>query len=72
MTVEELEAAFIGIDLPEEAQLYPGVIIRDVPKFIASHITTIKNANNARMSDAFIDRLVRLLDVIEERTKDNN
>jgi len=70
MTVEELEAAFIGIDLPEEAQLYPGVIIRDVPKFIASHIATIKNASNARMSDAFVDRLVRLLEIIEQRDKD--
>ena len=70
MTVEELEAAFTGIDLPEEAQLYPGVIIRDVPKFIASHIATIKNASNARMSDAFVDRLVRLLEIIEQRDKD--
>ncbi|TCD00055.1 DUF6965 family protein [Pedobacter psychroterrae] len=69
MTVEELEAAFIGIDLPEEAELYPGVIVRDVPKFIASHIATIKNASNARMSDAFVDRLVRLLDIIEQRDK---
>lgn len=69
MTVEELEAAFVGIDLPEEAELYPGVIVKDVPKFISSHITTIKNASNARMSDAFVDRLVRLLEIIEERNK---
>lgn len=69
MTVEELETAFIGIDLPEEAELYPGVIVRDVPKFIASHIATIKNASNARMSDAFVDRLVRLLEIIEQRDK---
>ncbi|RZM21468.1 MAG: hypothetical protein EOO88_33145 [Pedobacter sp.] len=69
MTVEELEASFVGIDLPEEAELYPGVIVRDVPKFIASHIATIKNASNARMSDAFVDRLVRLLEIIEERDK---
>ena len=67
MTIDELEAAFIGIDLPDEAELYPGVIVRDLPKFIASHITTIKNASNARMSDAFVDRLVRLLEIINER-----
>ena len=69
MTVEELEAAFIGITLPEEAELYPGVVVKDVPKFVESHITTIKNASNARMSDAFVDRLVRLLEIIEERDK---
>ncbi len=71
MTIDELEAAFVGINLPEEAELYPGVIIRDIPKFIASHIVTIKNASNARMSDVFVDRLVRLLDIIEEQDKAN-
>ena len=69
MTVEELEAAFEGIDLPEEAELYTGVIVRDVPKFIASHITTIKNASNARMSDVFVDRLVRLLEIINQQNE---
>lgn len=69
MTIEELEAEFSGIELPREARLYPGVVVKDVPKFIASHITTIKNAQNARMSDVFIDRLVRLLEIIKQHNE---
>ena len=69
MTVEELEAAFEGIDLPEEVELYSGVVVKDVPKFIESHITTIKNASNLRMSGVFVDRLVRLLEIINEKNQ---
>ncbi|TDQ08594.1 DUF6965 family protein [Pedobacter metabolipauper] len=71
MTYEELEGAFHGITVPDEAQLDDGVRITNVPKFIKSHLQVIKGAQNARMSTVFEDRLIKLLEIIAESEKED-
>lgn len=66
MTAEEFEAAFHGIDLPEEAELYTGVKITDIPKFLETSLSYLKNNAPSRMTEVIEDRLNRLLEIINE------
>ncbi|MBG6234694.1 hypothetical protein IWX76_001249 [Pedobacter sp. CAN_A7] len=65
MTIEELEAYFEGIDLPESVKLNEATIIVDLPKFIKSHIITVKAHGHIRAYQSFYDRLVQLKDILE-------
>ena len=65
MTIEELEAYFEGIDLPERVVLNEATTIVDVPKFIKSHIITVKAHGHIRAYGSFMDRLVQLKDILE-------
>jgi hypothetical protein len=66
MTAEEFEAAFHGIDLPQEAQLYSGVKVTNVPKFLETSLSYLKNNAPSRMTEVIKDRLNRLLEIIQE------
>lgn len=65
MTADEYEAAFHGIDLPKEAQLYPGVRVSDVPEFIEAELTLLRGTKTSRIIEVVKDRLDRLLEIIQ-------
>lgn len=67
MTIEELEAYFEGIDLPERVVLNQATTIVDVKKFIKSHIITVKAHGHIRAYESFLDRLIQLKDIIESQ-----
>lgn len=66
MTIEEYEAAFHGIDLPQEILLSPGTYITDVPYFIESHIEGLKSTKNPKQIAPLQQRLDKLLKLLEE------
>ena len=66
MSVEELEAYFAGIELPEKVELEQGVVIEDIPLFLQSHFSYLKNNGTLKSADVFLVRLNKLHDKIEE------
>lgn len=66
MTVEELEGYFEGIELPEQVELVQGVVIEDVPLFLASHFSYIKANPTLKSTDVFLHRLHQLQNKLEE------
>jgi hypothetical protein len=70
MTVEELEAYFNGITLPEKVQLVQGVVIEDVPLFLQSHFSYIKNNGTLKSADVFLRRLNELHVILEAKYPD--
>jgi len=67
MSVEELEAYYEGIELPETVELVTGVVILDVPLFLQSHFSYIKNNPGLRSTDVFLQRLNQLHDILESK-----
>lgn len=67
MSVEELEAYFQGIELPEQVELVTGVVIMDVPLFLQSHFSYIKNNPGLKSTDVFLQRLNDLYNIFEKR-----
>ena len=65
MTIEELEAYFEGIDLPETVYLNDATKIVDVKKFIHSHLITVKAHGYIKAYSSFMDRLIQLKDILE-------
>jgi len=65
MTIEELEAYFEGIDLPETVYLNKATKIVDVKKFVRSHLITVKAHGHIKAYSSFYDRLIQLKDIIE-------
>jgi hypothetical protein len=74
MTIEELEAYFEGIDLPETVYLNKATKIVDVKKFINSHLITVKAHGHIKAYASFMDRLIQLHDIMEagHAGKENN
>lgn len=68
MTIEELEAYFEGIDLPESVYLNQATKISDVKKFVTSHLITVKTHGHIKAYASFYDRLVQLKDILEQHT----
>jgi hypothetical protein len=66
MSVEELEAYFAGIELPEKVELEQGVVIEDIPLFLQSHFSYLKRNGTLKSADVFLVRLHKLYDKIEE------
>jgi len=66
MSVEELEAYFAGIELPEKIELEQGVVIVDVPLFLESHFRYIKENGHLKSSDVFLFRLNKLHGILEK------
>jgi len=66
MSVEELEAYFAGIELPESVELEQGVVIEDIPLFLQSHFSYLKRSGTLKSADVFLIRLQKLHDKIEE------
>lgn len=67
MTIEELEAHFSGIDLPESLELYPGTMVNDVAHCIQTHLTVLKIHGNVRPFECFYDRLIKIKELIENQ-----
>lgn len=60
MSIEELEAYFNGIELPASIELEKGVSIMDIPLFLKSHFSYVKNSGSLKSADVFIIRLHKL------------
>lgn len=67
MSIEELEAYFEGITLPESVELVTGVVIMDVPLFLESHFSYIKNNPGLKSTDVFLQRLNDLQTILEKK-----
>jgi len=67
MSVEELEAYYEGIELPEKVELVTGVVIQDVPLFLQSHFSYIKNNPGLKSTDVFLHRLNQLHQILENK-----
>ena len=67
MSVEELEAYFQGIELPEQVELVTGVVIMDIPLFLQSHFSYIKSNPGLKSIDVFLHRLNQLHDILENK-----
>lgn len=65
MTAEEWEAAFYGVELPETAQIMPGVFINNVPEFLEKSYEILRGGNS-RVGDPVEWRLQLLLDIVNE------
>ena len=65
MSVEELEAYFQGIELPDQVELVTGVVIMDIPLFLQSHFSYIKNNPGLKSTDVFLYRLNQLYVILE-------
>ncbi|MNY54790.1 hypothetical protein D3C86_1907010 [compost metagenome] len=65
MTAEEWEAAFYGVELPETAQIMPGVFINNVPDFLEKTIYIVKTGT-PRVAEPAEWRLQLLLDIVNE------
>ena len=64
--IDELERYFAGIALPTEPiQLTAGVTITDLPKFIDSHLNTLKANNGNPTFIAALNRLLQLKNIIK-------
>jgi hypothetical protein len=64
-TFAELEAYFETAELPTEYRINEGELVNDVPKFVTSHIRTIKANPGSRANDPFMDRLIKLKEQME-------
>ena len=65
MSIEELEAYFTGIELPEKVELVQGVVIEDLPLFLESHFSYIKKNGSLKSTDVFMLRLHQLQAKVE-------
>ncbi|ACU04087.1 MULTISPECIES: DUF6965 family protein [Pedobacter] len=65
MTIEELEAHFSGIDLPQSINLCPGTRINDVAHCVQTHLVVLKIHGNVRPFECFYDRLIKIKEIIE-------
>jgi len=64
--VEDLANRLHGIQLPEAPfELYPGTIIVDIEKFIATQLTTLRHSPEAKTSQPCAWRLERFLELVE-------
>lgn len=63
MTADGWEAAFHGIELPNEIELGPGMFVTDVRGFIDKSLAILR-AGNVRVSEPVEWRLQKLLDLL--------
>lgn len=66
MSIEELEAYFEGIELPGKIELEKGVLIDDLPLFLNSHLSYVKNNGDLKSAEVFVIRLHQLHARLEE------
>ena len=70
MRIEEIETYFASIELPQSIHLKAGETIVDVPKFVDSHLKTLKcNSGNRRFLPHY-NRLMGLIAVLNEKPSD--
>jgi hypothetical protein len=69
MSIEELDAYFTGITLPEQIELERGVMIMDLPLFLESHLNYVKLKGDLKSVEVFVHRLHLLKDQLEALNK---
>lgn len=70
MSIDELEAYFSGIELPQTIELDKGVMIMDLPLFLNSHFKYLKKSGELKSAEVFVVRLHQLHAKLESiRTK---
>ena len=67
MSIEDLEAYYQGIELPDQVELVTGVVIMDVPLFLESHFSYIKANPGLKSADVFLQRLKDLQAILEKK-----
>ncbi|MBB5636900.1 hypothetical protein HDF26_001727 [Pedobacter cryoconitis] len=70
MKPEEYEELFSQLNLPDEIKLWPGVYIKEVTKFIESHLLVLKSKNSDRQKELHKIRLDRLLELVKPKATD--
>lgn len=65
MKSEEYEQIFNSLNLPAEIRLSAGVYIKDVSKFIESHLIVLKSTDNERQKELHSTRLDQLINLIK-------
>jgi len=65
MSIEELDAYFTGIALPEQIKLEQGVMVMNLPLFVESHLNYVKLKGDLKSAEVFIYRLHLLKDQLE-------
>lgn len=70
MTADDYEAAFHGISLPRQVQLFPGSFVPDVDFFVKAQINLLRHVRTERQQDVIRYRLNRLLQIINEANAD--
>ncbi|WP_285008403.1 DUF6965 family protein [Pedobacter faecalis] len=71
MNADEYEAAFHGIDLPKEVELFPGSYVPDVRFFLDAQLNLLRHLGTERQRDAVRYRLNRLLEIINENNENS-
>jgi len=64
--IEKLENYFANISLPQNSiALNPCTTIIDVPGFVESHLTYIKNCQRSSVHLPYLERLEKLMEILE-------
>ena len=71
MTIEEIEGYFTGIELPQTATIDSGVVIEDVPLFLKSHFSFIRENVGKKSTEVYFDRLRRLIAIMDQQNADS-
>jgi hypothetical protein len=70
--LDEIERYFKEVELPESIRLNEASEITDVPKFIESHIETVRHNEDRKVSLPYLDRLRELKDLLTKNNADRN
>ncbi|TDO24770.1 DUF6965 family protein [Pedobacter duraquae] len=72
MTIEEIEGYFTGVELPESATIDTGVVIEDIPLFLRSHFSFIRENPGKKSTEVYFDRLQRLIAIMDAKTNNES
>ena len=64
--ISTLKNYFKSKQVPQQIKLDVGTNITNVPLFIDSHLQVIENAQNDKMAKPFVDRLLKLQELLGE------
>jgi hypothetical protein len=67
MLLEELEGYFKTVEVPESAKIDQDIMVTDVPRFMESHLTILRNYGSKPVYNSFYDRLLSLKAVLESK-----
>jgi hypothetical protein len=67
ISIEELQAFFNTISLPETIHLEQGVKIINVPAFVQSHLQVLESNGYVPAFSVFYDRLIMLRDLLQDQ-----
>lgn len=71
MTIEEIEGYFTGVELPQSATIDSGVVIEDIPLFLKSHFSFIRENAGKKSTEVYFDRLRKLVAIMDQQNADS-